>query len=369
MAVYKIFPSQDTTIYSGTPNKNTGLDEILEVSTFPTSLSEYAEANRFLIQFYSNEINDIINNKINGNTWDAYLRCFIAHVQGLNLDTTIETYPISQSWNMGIGKYLYNPEVTEGSSWGWRNYEDGNVWFTTSSVFPINTTGSYNSGSYVGGGTWYTNLSASQTFDYFSNKDLFLDVKNIVRAWYSSSIPNNGFIVKQQDEFLTGPIYETIIKYFSRDTHTIYPPCLEFRWRDYTWNTGSSGLTILNTTPATITLDENPNVFYPESINRFRINSRPEYPVRLFSTASYYIQNYYLPTASYYAIKDLDTNEILIDFDNQYTQLSADENGSYFDFYMNGLEPERYYSILIQTTINNSTIVFDNDYYFKVINK
>jgi hypothetical protein len=367
MAVYKIFPSQDTTLYSGTPNKNTGLDEILEVSVTPTSPSEYAEANRFLIQFYSNEITDIVNNKISGKSWDAYLRCFIANIQGLNLDTIIFTYPVSQSWNMGIGKYSYIPEVTEGSSWKWRNYENGTQWFT-SSTFSANTTGSYNSGSSIGGGTWYTNYSASQTFDYFSNKDLFLNVKNIVAAWYSSSIPNNGFIVKQQNEFSTGSLYETNIKYFSRDTHTIYPPCLEFRWRDYTWNTGSSTITILNTTPATITLNENPGIFYSESINRFRVNCRPEYPVRIFSTASYYTQNYYLPTASYYAVKDLDTNEVLIDFDSQYTQLSADENGSYFDFYMNGLEPERYYSILIKTTINNNTIVFDSDYYFKVIN-
>ena len=45
-----------------------------------------------------------------------------------------------------------------------------------------------------------------------------------------------------------------------------------------------------------------------------------------------------------------------------------DDNGSYFTLYMNGLEPERYYSILIKTVINGSTIVFDSDYNFKVIN-
>jgi len=32
------------------------------------------------------------------------------------------------------------------------------------------------------------------------------------------------------------------------------------------------------------------------------------------------------------------------------------------------LEPERFYSIIIKTTINGSTIVFDDNYYFKVIN-
>ena len=35
---------------------------------------------------------------------------------------------------------------------------------------------------------------------------------------------------------------------------------------------------------------------------------------------------------------------------------------------MNGLEPERYYQILVQTTVDNNTIVMDENYYFKVVN-
>jgi hypothetical protein len=35
---------------------------------------------------------------------------------------------------------------------------------------------------------------------------------------------------------------------------------------------------------------------------------------------------------------------------------------------MNGLEPERYYAIVIKTEINGSTVIFDDNYYFKVIN-
>jgi hypothetical protein len=35
---------------------------------------------------------------------------------------------------------------------------------------------------------------------------------------------------------------------------------------------------------------------------------------------------------------------------------------------MNGLEPERYYKILIQTTVDGSTMVKDEDYIFKVVN-
>ena len=126
--------------------------------------------------------------------------------------------------------------------------------------------------------------------------------------------------------------------------------------------------TILNTLPATITVAQNPGVFYSESINKFRINARPEYPIQLWETSSVYTNNYFLPTASYYAIKDLETNEYIVDFDTTYTKLSADATSSYFNLYMNYLQPERYYTILIQSTIDGSTVVFNDQYYFKVIN-
>lgn len=47
MSIYKIFPEADTTLYSAYPNKNTGLDEILEVSVKNTEVFQdlmiYAE--------------------------------------------------------------------------------------------------------------------------------------------------------------------------------------------------------------------------------------------------------------------------------------------------------------------------------------
>ena len=33
MAVYKLFPEKDTTLYSAFPNLNTGIDAILEISS------------------------------------------------------------------------------------------------------------------------------------------------------------------------------------------------------------------------------------------------------------------------------------------------------------------------------------------------
>jgi hypothetical protein len=367
MAVYKIFPTQDTTLYSLYPEMNTGLYEILEssleVGTYGTPLPQ---SSRFLIQFDSNEITDIINNKISGSQWQSNLKCFVANVTALNSNTTVEVYPISQSWNMGTGRFTDSPEVQNGASWIWRDYQGGTAWVTSS--YAANSTGSYSSSVDPGGGTWYTTYSGSQTFGYYTNKDINIDVTNIVNAWYSSSIENNGFIVKQETEFIDSEDVQPKMKYFSIDTHTIYPPCLELKWADTTFNTGSSTLPTIDIQPFVVTIGENPGYFYPDSINEFRVYSRPEYPARVFSTASYFTQNYYLPNNSYYAIKDLDTDEYVVDFDTTYTQLSKDKTSSFFTLYMKGLQPERYYKILIKTTVNGSTVVLDNYYYFKIIN-
>ena len=371
MAVYKIFPTQDATIYSLYPSKITGLDPIIE-STTNIDISGAPQTSRFLVQFDSVEINDIINNKISGSQWQANFKGYASVLNGLNTTTILEFYLISGSWSMGTGKYNYSPEYSNGVSWAWKSYSGSNAWSING--FSSYVTASYSGSS--GGGTWYTGSSNSsvlpiystQSFEYFNSGDIDVDITNMVKAWYSGSIPNNGFIAKQAIEFILSEDYQIEMKFFSRDTNTIYPPQLEFKWRDYIFNTGSSTITALNTINATVALDENPGVFYPESINKFRVNSRPTYPTRTFQTSSYFTKNYYLPTSSYFSIKDLDTNEVVIDFDDQYTQLSVDEQGSYFILYMNGLEPERYYKILIKTIINGSTLIFDDNYYFKIIN-
>ena len=390
MAVYKIFPTKDATIYSLFPNMNTGLDEIIESSQ--TQISSVNDANpqvsRFLIQFDQAEIDNVLENIIgisssaqllNNSLWKANIQCFVATATGLALNTTINLFPVYGNWGMGTGHYLDEPTVTNGTSWIWKDYSGSVAWLTGS--YPTGVTASYNT-SYApaGGGNWWTGststwfntttypITASQTFDYFSDKDINMNITNIVRAWYTGSISDDGVIIKLSPatEFVPNINVQPELKFFSRDTHTIYPPQLQFSWRDYSYNTGS--LPLLNQLPATITLAQNPGFFYSESVNRFRVYGRPEYPAQVWQTASVYTQNYALPTASYYAIKDLDTNEYVINFDTQFTQLNCDSTSSYFDLYMNGLQPERYYTILIQSTINGSTIVYNDQYSFKVIN-
>jgi hypothetical protein len=64
----------------------------------------------------------------------------------------------------------------------------------------------------------------------------------------------------------------------------------------------------------------------------------------------------------------LATNEYVINFDNDYTQISSNTNGNYFDVYMSGLEPERYYKILVKTNLATGEIVdIDNNNTFKLV--
>lgn len=373
MAVYKIFPTQDTTLYSAYPAMNTGLNAICEVFN-DLNLSGNPEVARYLTQFDTLEIQDVINNKIAGKSYGIFLKNFIAEAQGINADTSLQILPIAQSWNNGTGYYLDSPQTTDGASWAFSTVSGSSVWSMNGSIGGFNYTGSYNSTfSTQGGGNWFTTSSflTTQSFSLRSVKDIEVNVSNTVNAWYSGSIPNYGFIVKLSGSFEFNPDedIQPIFKYYSVDTNTIYPPCLEFRWRDYsTVLTGSATGSIVSTSDLKMSLAENPGTFFPESINRFYINVSPLYPIRVYQTASLYTNLNYLPTSSYYAIKDLATNEFVVNFDDQYTQISSNINGNYFDVYMNGLEPERYYKILIKTNINGSTLIFDDNYYFKVIN-
>ena len=380
MAIYKLFPYKDATLYSFYPKMNTGIDPITDISNLNIGVASNPQVARFLTEFVQTEIEDIINNKIKGAQWDATFKSFIATAQGIVESTDLSVHPLAQYWYNGTGTYLDIPLTTDGCSWETPNFDGSGVSWSSSGTDSTNhyVTSSFNS-DYVaaGGGAWYhsgsdgTLYAVTQSFDTRSEKDLKVNVKTIVEKWYSGSFENYGFITKWENsvEFNTNTQIQPVMQFYSVDTNTIYPPQLEFKWKDYlTVLEGSASASIVTTTNLVTSLAENLGEFFPSSINRFRFNVADKYPPRVWTTSSLFTGINYLPTASYYAVKDLDTNEFVIDYDTTYTQISSDVNGNYFDIYMNGLEPERYYKILVKTNINGSTIVYDDSYYFKVIN-
>jgi hypothetical protein len=381
MAVYKLFPTKDSTIYSRYPSQNTGLDSIIETST-----DKNAKLSRYLIQFSQEEIESLLDTTISSSYGPSGsfgnikvdLKTYIATIENLNTDTTVEVFPLSTTWNMGTGHYNDIPKTDNGCSWVYRSYSGSNAWQT--SGWGTNITGSY--GDVEGGGTWYYNsalgldIAPTQVYNYTSNKDLNVNVTGIIKTWYSQSksltsdgFDNNGFIIKQSKNDEVGGLYkQAVLKYYSIDTNTIYPPELQFKWEDYSFATASSSIPIINNSELVASLDNNPGEFRRDSIHKFKINCRPRFPARTYQTSSVYLNQHYLPISSSYAVKDLDTNEFVIDFDSNYTRISADATGSYFDLYMKGLEPERYYQILLKVPINNQVLILDDNYYFKIIN-
>ena len=125
--------------------------------------------------------------------------------------------------------------------------------------------------------------------------------------------------------------------------------------------------TILYSSEAICQVSNNRGEYADIGKTRFRLSARPIAPPRIFTTGSIYKTNYALPSGSYYGLQDAYTEEMEIPFDTSFTKISCDSTGPYFDVFMSGLQPERYYRILIKHINSDGTTIYDNDYHFKVI--
>jgi hypothetical protein len=362
MAVYKIFASADSTLYSAYPTQNSGLDEILEVGCKNGQLPEVVlqsnsadDIRRSVVTFSNEDIVKAINLVESTGSYEVNLRLYFANAENLNTTYTLYVHPLSQSWDMGTGKFLDTPEIKNGVSW--KNKTQTLPWIDPTSYF--NT---------VGGGTWNNSISLSQSFNYKDSKDLNIgNLSSIVNSWHDDLSTNYGLIVKMSSSIEQNTGSYINLNFFSVDTHTIYPPTLEFKWDDSSYSTGS--LSIVSNNNAIITLGNNPNVFKDDTSKYiFTVNARDKYPARAFTTSSIYTVNKALPSSSYWALQDVKTEELVIDFDTNYTKISCNENGSYFPIYINGLEPERYYKVLIRVDLpTGESIDIDGNNTFKII--
>lgn len=365
MAIYKIFPSKDSTIYSNKPTINAGIDEILEIGSinnrqFSGLTTGDDNIKRAVLQFSDADIATLKTLR-SGSAFEIGLKMYLAGATSLPLDYTIECYPLSQSWDMGTGRFLDDPNPKNGISWFTRGaYLENLLWSTGAGQQSYLYT--------TGGGTWNSSFSASQSFNYISNKDINMNVTQIVDQWFSGSIPNNGLILKMTGSLELYPSSSLEAKFFSVDTHTIYPPCLELRWNDTVYNTGSTSNTTVTTDSFILLAENNIGEYKQDTKYRMKIRARDRFPARNFTTSSEYLTWKYLPQQSYWSVQDYRTNEPIIDFNSTYTKLSADTNSNYFTLYTNGLQPERYYKLVIKVVLESTgeELIIDNDLIFKI---
>ena len=354
--------SYDSTIYLQQPNQNAGRDEILEVGKLYYGATK--DLNRTLIKFDVSTLET-------GSGWKAYLNLKAAKSEEIPLEYTIYANAVSQSWTMGTGTKFDNI-TTDGVSWF---YRDGiNSW--TSSLFTNYTSyatgsqgqisGSIGSISNGGGGTWYTASMASQSFSYQSD-DVRMDVTNIIHNWVSGSLPNNGFIIHHALDKEVDTNDYGVLKFFSKETNTIYEPKLEIVWDDSIISTGSLA-------PVTGSAEDNYKVVvsnlkkeYPQNQKvKIRVKGRDMFPLKSFGTTFEYDQSKYLPTTSYYQLEDYTTNEIIIPF-GQYTKLSCDSTSNYFIIDLNSFPINRAYKLKLKIDEGGVSTIIDNKLIFQII--
>lgn len=383
--IYFYYPSKDTTLYEEYKQKNTGKDEILELTKETSGSSKRGDGSTFsdtwntriLLQFdYTKLSASIVDTTIptfhTGSTTSAsaYMKLHISREDLITDTETIEMIPISMSstasWTEGLGREHNVDEqgmaiADQGASWQYYKIETSDVWNTSTDASGSNWA------TTSGGGTWHTNDAYTGSQDLtVTSGDLSINITNGIGRHLDGTITNQGWIVKRTDINETNSSRFGSHKYFSLDTHTIYSPKLEVKWDDSTIeSTGSS--TSLSADDIVVYPKNNKGEYKENSRERIRVSGRERYPTKTYATSSDYSTVNYLPATSYWAIKDMHSEEYVIDFDTDYTKLSCDADGNYFDFWMDGLQPERYYKFLFRVDRGNKKQYFDEDYIFKIV--
>ena len=335
--------SKDATIYLQQPTQNTGLDEILEVSkTYYGSLKDIAHT---LIKFETTPLSQsIASGDITMSSAEMILReCESSEIP---IDYTIYAYAVTQSWDMGIGT-RFDDISTDGVSWNKRTADN---WLL--GEYYSGTTGSFNGK----GGTWFTGSYSTQSFSY-ETSDIEMDVKVTMDEWISGSLPNQGFILKYDTSLENDTQDYGQLKFFSKETNTIYQPKLRIGWDDSSFSTGS--LTELTSDDIHVTFKRLKNRYKRGSKPEIRVFGREKYPLKTYTNQYSYTDVKYLPSSTYYQIKDIVTEDVIVPF-GDYTKVSCDSNGNYFKLDLTNWEYNRDYYIQIKVDRNGVIEYFED---------
>ena len=364
---YFEFPTKDTTIYEQSSSLNAGLDEILEIRKDVSQTGATVNVSRILMKFNlgfisSSVVSGLIPepSKTSRRGSRYYLNLYDAKSSALAVSQSIYAYPISGSWTMGGGHSYDDPITTEGASWTYRYGKvDGTLWLPT-----VSSSGCY----------WYSGSGFQEHFGYdHQTTDVRMEVTDIVKNWLSGSVPNEGFLIKRSgsianvntgsDDGSTDRLGN--LTFFSSDTHTKYPPTLEVVWDDSKWNTGSlSALTQTNLEDMVVYMKGLRPEYKEKSKAKFRVVGRERFPDKTYSTTPSNLTVKYLPSgSSYYSIADAETEDVVVPYGTG-SLLSCDSSGNYFNLWLNGYQPERYYTLRFRV-VSGSGTADETDQYFE----
>ena len=370
--MFRIFyPESDATVYEGLETTNTGLDEILEIGKRLGTDGETLLKARSIVKFDMSEISASLST-YNKSVTDCkfVLQLFTTDAKNLPAEYDINVKMLGQNWVNGTG-YL-SEIITDGACWN--TPQSGSNWISGSQQTEIGTSDLYISGSGLGGNYLYYSgsstaptLITSESFSYRTS-DINIDVTNQIRIWLSGSngntIPNYGFLIQYSDADEADDNVKGYVRFFSRETHTIYVPKLTMYWDNSAFTTGS--LAAANLESYIVYTNVKPS-YKDTEISKIRIFARDKYPQKS-PTNLYPLDTVkYLPSGSYYSVLDAATDEVIIPYDNIYTKLSCDSTSNYIYIDMNGFMPERYYRLQLKIVDGFTVQYVDDQIYFKVV--
>jgi hypothetical protein len=356
MAYHFITASKDASIYLQQPDQNTGLDEILDISK--VYFGNIKDISRALIKF---DLDALAQSISNGDVVIDSVKLSLRETesQEIPLRYTILAHPISGSWEMGNGT-RFDKISTTGVNWKYREGDSKIDWLPNGLA-----SGSDSNPNDGTGGTWYTASAASQSFNYESS-DLNIDVKDIVELWLSGSLPNEGFILKHTNEYENDTNDYGILKFFGKETNTIYQPKLVIGWDDQIFNTGSLQPVNLEDGEVVVRVKPLSKEYKLNTTKIIRLVGREKYPLKTFANAFVTDAVKYLPSTTYYQIKDYLSNDVIIPF-SEYSKVSCDNKGNYIKFDFTNWQPNRVYKIEFKIETEGDTIHFDDKITFKIV--
>lgn len=339
---YFVTSSKDASIYTDFKNQNTGIDQILDLFKYKTDTID--KFSRVLIEFDLTDLSSsIVAGTITNPTYSLDLRT--TTLRELARSFSLECAPISQSWEMGLGKRQDNPKTTIGVSYTWKDELSGSAWTSE-------------------GGDFITTTTSSLTFGQKST-DVSFNVTDIVNSYLDGTLPNYGFMVKFPTTLETDTNNYGEINFFSSETNTIYRPKLRVEWDDKSFVSGS--LTENTDEDVFVTVKNLKKEYQVDNQYKFRLHVRDMFPTLTYGTGSVYSTTNYLPTGSMYSIVDNVTEDTVVPFGVN-SQISIDSNGNYFNQNFKGWEAERYYKILFKVDDGSGNYqVIDKNFVFKLV--
>lgn len=324
--IHFITASKDATVYTLYKTKNTGLDEILTVSKHYSRFAEKDDARAYLHFDLSN-----VPTYVTASAASLHLK--LTEAEEMPISFSLFAYPVTSSWNMGIGTFHYTPSTNDGITWNTQPY--------------ILVSGS---------------ISGSQNFTYQS-LDVDMNVKPIYNYWTSSG--NYGLVLKHSESIESSSFDYGIMNFYSKETNTINQPLLKLSWDDTSGSFSTGSLAPLTASSIIVKSKELKPAYYEDGRVKIKIIGREQYPLKTFSNSFSYLDVKYLPTSSYYAIRDEITKKKIIDF-STYSKINCNSEGNYIVFDTTNFPKNRVYKLLFLIERNGFEDYFEDDLTFEI---